>query len=549
MSQIFCNIVFNEKFTTMNILLDKYKSYLLTEKFDLVIFSIAQDLYYYGKEYGSDNDKYLQTMESIRNVAQLYEKYYRTTPDPDAVNFWDVNFNIKNTLRTVFAIIEWDESINNFLAKMSDTQYYLELTKKHGKWDKNAFIALSNTVVHPSGQSNLHTTKVVEDPKVNKKADEPKAYTVNVTEDKREQDTWDLAQEKVKTEDKRDLETTLWEKVKRQDTLEAVTEFLKKFPNGKFYKEADKLIDKYIAESQPKSKPVEVENAADTTQRKRDDSRNESDLNQRESNFLQYKQIGDNDYKNNRMVTALEAYEKALANKWDDEIYKRVKLLKTKKKKTSGGVKVFFTLIVLGVIGYYGYNYYIDNQKDSVVTTEVWDWWTALSPEWKTILSSSSYVSEYPTRDELYSLLTQEYVYITNDTISNIEPLQMLVNCKNLYLDAPYVTNITIIQYLINLETIDISKTNVTDILPLKGNPKLVTVYVRTGQIPEDIKLQFSDGNFQSYLYEQEVEFINPLDTTNVETSLEEEFINTDDTTRVDTVGIEELINQLNQPD
>lgn len=451
----------------MNALLDKYKGYLLTEKFDEVIYKIAEDLFYYGKLYGFDTEKYQRIIKSVRMTGQMYEQLFSTEPNPEIVNFWDVNFEIKNTLRSVFAEIEWDEEINDFIIKLNDKEYYNKLRQRYGKWDKQKFLDGGTDLSYKETKIPINEPVTIEDDK--------------------------------KTEN--DAESIEWKDVLQKRDLEAVTGFLKKFPKGKFVKQANELIDRLLREDQPKEKQQDT----------KEKTQEEKEEDKRERQYQYYKKQGDNYFSQNKHPEALKTYEKALANKWDEVIYERVKSLKEKKKRNSGGAfRTFIIIVIIAVAGYYAYDYYQTEKVNSIVNDEVLNWWENLSPEWQQTITDFYHIPQYPTRKQLYSLLTLEYLSIDNDTLTSVEPLSNFKKCKTLNIRAPFLKDISPLRNLSELEELDISYTSVDDLSPLLDLKMLHTVYVHKEQVYEGWKEEFSNYNPNCYIYEIDIDFELP---------------------------------------
>ncbi len=82
-------------------------------------------------------------------------------------------------------------------------------------------------------------------------------------------------------------------------------------------------------------------------------------------------------------------------------------------------------------------------------------------------------------------------LYLNNNNISNIIPLQYSTNLEKLWLDSNNINDITSLRYLINLKELYLTKNNINDISPLKYLNNLQFLALNKNNISDISSLQY----------------------------------------------------------
>jgi len=100
---------------------------------------------------------------------------------------------------------------------------------------------------------------------------------------------------------------------------------------------------------------------------------------------------------------------------------------------------------------------------------ELQTWWDELDSQWKDFFKKENSLPESPNIEELHSLAAKSELSIQRETISDLIPLAVFVNLRNLEVfDAP-ILSVAPLSALNLLTRLKLSQVPVTDFLPLSG--------------------------------------------------------------------------------
>ncbi|MDB5274262.1 MAG: hypothetical protein JWO58_2629 [Chitinophagaceae bacterium] len=104
-------------------------------------------------------------------------------------------------------------------------------------------------------------------------------------------------------------------------------------------------------------------------------------------------------------------------------------------------------------------------------------WWSTLTPEWKTTLQKIRTLEDYPSESDLSKLTYEPELDFTNATMTSYEPLSKFTNVKKLFIPGASIDNFAPISKMSGLICLDISKSKITSIEGVQKLTKLEELY------------------------------------------------------------------------
>ncbi|MBN2236012.1 MAG: leucine-rich repeat domain-containing protein, partial [Bacteroidales bacterium] len=113
---------------------------------------------------------------------------------------------------------------------------------------------------------------------------------------------------------------------------------------------------------------------------------------------------------------------------------------------------------------------FIEKKEDLLLvymTSELSDWWTNLSPEWKSIFSNRMHWTQEPQSEDLHALIKIKSLEIKdNRLIDDLNPIKMLLHLRTLKVIDTKISNVAALSELVFLQDLDLSKNPITDFSP-----------------------------------------------------------------------------------
>lgn len=101
-------------------------------------------------------------------------------------------------------------------------------------------------------------------------------------------------------------------------------------------------------------------------------------------------------------------------------------------------------------------------------SVELVEWWSALSPEWKSTFSALVTISDPPEREQLHEITYLKKLTISGKrSLRTIEPLRKLITLEQLDASGTGITDVDVLGDLINLRILNLSSTLIADISSL----------------------------------------------------------------------------------
>lgn len=104
-------------------------------------------------------------------------------------------------------------------------------------------------------------------------------------------------------------------------------------------------------------------------------------------------------------------------------------------------------------------------------------WWSSLSPEWKTSLSTLRKIEEYPAETDIEKLTYQPELDFSNAVITTYEPLAKFTNVKKLTVAGASINSFEPISKMSGLVYLDITKSKIESIEGVQKLTKLEEFY------------------------------------------------------------------------
>lgn len=102
------------------------------------------------------------------------------------------------------------------------------------------------------------------------------------------------------------------------------------------------------------------------------------------------------------------------------------------------------------------------------------DWFSSLSTEWKSFLSSKEIVNDNPDRVQLHKVATMKEIDLSNaKDIRNLDPLSVFQRLETLKIASLQISDLNTLNSITKLQTVDISNTPVQDISSLSNHKML----------------------------------------------------------------------------
>lgn len=104
-------------------------------------------------------------------------------------------------------------------------------------------------------------------------------------------------------------------------------------------------------------------------------------------------------------------------------------------------------------------------------------WWSELSPEWKSTFQKLRKLEDYPTEFDLEKLTYVSELDFTNASISNYEPLAKFTNVNKLLLNGSSINSFAPVAKMTKLRYLDISKSKIESIEGIEHLQRLEEFY------------------------------------------------------------------------
>jgi Leucine-rich repeat (LRR) protein len=128
-------------------------------------------------------------------------------------------------------------------------------------------------------------------------------------------------------------------------------------------------------------------------------------------------------------------------------------------------------------------------------------WWSALSPDWKTVFLKATRIGVSPTKEELAKIPLLDSITLGVTTINTLEPLRKLLRLKKIKATSTSITDLSPLSAHKEITYLDISQTNVQDISIVNQFPLLQTLRADKSKIENierinlpKLKFFYADG-------------------------------------------------------
>ena len=119
-------------------------------------------------------------------------------------------------------------------------------------------------------------------------------------------------------------------------------------------------------------------------------------------------------------------------------------------------------------------------------SAELAKWWNGMNPDWQSLLSHFTELSNPPSKEQLHKLILVDSLNIAGRmNIKSLEPASMLSLLRVLYASSTGVSDIGPLKNLTNLQTLYLNNTSVSSLLPLSGLPKLKVISIENTQVAD----------------------------------------------------------------
>jgi Leucine-rich repeat (LRR) protein len=119
-------------------------------------------------------------------------------------------------------------------------------------------------------------------------------------------------------------------------------------------------------------------------------------------------------------------------------------------------------------------------------SAELAKWWNGMNPDWQSLLSHFTELSNPPSKEQLHKLILVDSLNIVGRmNIKSLEPTSMLSLLRVLYASSTGVSDIGPLKNLTNLQTLYLNNTSLSSLQPLSGLPKLKAISIENTQVAD----------------------------------------------------------------